>query len=292
MSSFAVVDGLHLEQLTLLVVFLIAASVVALAGGQLVLAGVLLALAMVKPQLAILAAAFLMLWTLGAWPSRKRFAIGFGGTMAALLIGSELVLPGWFQLWLQATREYIADHRPSLLANLLGQQAAIIVAAGAIVLCGALFWRVRKEPPGSGPFNFALVAALTLTTLVLPNAGSAYYNQALLLPACLWLFIPGWTLAGKNLMARLLWLVAVNLLAWEWILALPVSFAALVLHHAPQHEVTFFAIGPQFMSYLFPFALALFVLSVAPQLRRASEPARSPVLRSTKLRESELSGTD
>lgn len=273
MSSFAVVDGLHLEQITLLVVFLIAASAVALAGGRLVLAGVLLALAMVKPQLTILVVAFLLVWTFGAWRSRKRFAFGFGAVMTALLIGSELVLPGWFQLWRQAIREYIAYHRPSLLTGLLGQRVAIAATAGAFILCGALFWYSKREPPRSHQFNFALVAALTVTTLFLPNAGSAYYNQALLIPACLWLFTPGWALARTNRMARLTWLAVVNVLAWQWILALPVSFAALALRYKPHREVTFFLVGPQFLIYIFPFALALFVLSVAPQSCRLGSNA-------------------
>jgi Glycosyltransferase family 87 len=274
MSSYAVVDGLHLQQLTLLVAALIAASMAALATERLYLAGVLLALATVKPQLAVLVLAFLLLWTVGAWRSRKWFAVGFGSAMAALLIGSEVVLPGWFLFWRQQTRAYIGYVKPSLLVGLLGQQTAMVVAAVAILICVVLFWRVRKEPPGSAPFNFALVVALLLTVLFLPNAGGAKYNQVLLIPAVVWLLTSGRVLARKTGLARIAWLIAVNVLTWEWVLALPVSFAGLVLRHGFQREMTLFVAGPELLVYFFPLALALFVLSAPtsqlwPPLRNA-----------------------
>ncbi|MFZ0684358.1 MAG: glycosyltransferase family 87 protein [Terriglobales bacterium] len=275
MSSFAVLDGLHLEQITLLVVFLLAASAAALARGRLALAGVLMALATVKPQLALLVVVFLGLWMLGDWRGRKGFALGFGGTMAALLLGSELVLPGWLQLWRQAAREYVSFHRPSLLVNLLGERITMVAAAVAIFLCLALFWNFRKEMPGSGRFNFALAAALTATTLLLPNAGRSYYNQSLLIPACLWLFVSGWTLSERNGLTRLLWRIAFTLLVGQWILAFPLLLAGLAFGYAPQRELMLVVIGPELFSYFFPCALALFVLSVWPQLRLHAKPAGS-----------------
>jgi len=275
MSSYAVVDGLHLEQITLLVAALMAGSMAALVAGRLAMAGVLLALATVKPQLGILVVAFLLLWTLGEWRTRKWFAFGFGSAMAALLIGSELVLPGWFRFWRQAAQAYIRYQRPSLLGSLLGQPTAMVAATVAVFACGTLFWRFRKEPAGSGQFNFALITALVLTALVLPNAGGAHYNQVLLIPACLWLVTSGWALAKERGLARLMWMIAVNALAWEWILALPVSFAALVLRHSFQREATLSVTGPEFLIFVFPLALALFVLSAAPQLCRPDKSAAS-----------------
>ncbi len=275
MSSFAVVDGLHLEQITLLVAALIAGSMAALASGRLALSGVLLALSTVKPQLAALVAAFLLCWTLSAWRSRKFFAIGFGATMSALLAGSELVLPGWFGFWRQALHEYVGAHKPSLLASLLGQPTANVVAAIAVVLCTALFWRFRKEPPGSEQFNFAWLSASVLTALLLPNVGSAYYNQVLLLPAALWLVIPGSRLARKNVLTRLTWAAAVGLLALEWVLALPPALATLVLHRTFDRETIAVVVGPQLASFFFPLALALFVVSAAPHVSRQDELSAS-----------------
>src|ERR1039457_4851760 len=123
--------------------------------------------------------------------------------MAALLASSELVLPGWFQFWRQAAQAFVGYHRPSLLQSVFGRTGAMVVAGGAIALCGMMFWRFRKEPCGSRPFNYALVVALALTMLCLPTAAGANYNQAILLPAAVWLFTPGRSLA-KGGLARLM----------------------------------------------------------------------------------------
>lgn len=118
-SSYAVVEGLRLGQITLLVGFLMAGSVAALSGGWPVLAGILLALTLVKPQLSYLLIVFLMLWAVSDWRIRKGFAIGFGAVAALLLAGSELILPGWFGFWRDAVREYIRWHRGSVVSELL-----------------------------------------------------------------------------------------------------------------------------------------------------------------------------
>ena len=275
MSSFAFVDGLYLEQTTLLVALLVAGSLAALSGGRPVVAGLLLALASVKPQVTILVVTFLLVWAIGAWSSRKGFAIGFGGVMGALLIGSEVMLPGWFRFWRQAAQRYVGYHNPSILAILLGRQSAMVVGAAAVGMCGLLFWRFRKEPPGSEQFSFAVVTGLTLTVMLLPNPGGAYYNQVILIPAALWLFSSGRHFAKKGGLPRFTWLIAVNVLAWEWILALLVSFAAIVLQYKLEREATLFVGGPEILIFVFPGTLALFVLSVAPQLCRTNRPTAS-----------------
>jgi len=269
LSSYPTIDGFHLEQLTLLVAVLISASVAALAEGRLALSGILLALATIKPQLTIFVAAGFLLWTIGDWGSRKWFAIGFGGTMAAQLIGAELVLPGWFGFWRKATTEYLGYHRPPLLTSLLGQPAATLVGAAGVLFCGIKFWRSRGYPPGSGQFNFALVSVLVLTELLVPNAGGgAYYNQLLLLPAALWLFTTGTKLAKEKAVARLAWIIAVVMLAGQWVTALIVSCNDLILHHHFQSDASLFVGAPELLVYEFPVALALFVMSAATRATR------------------------
>ena len=102
--------------------------------------------------------------------------------MAALLIGSEVVLPGWFGLWRQAADAYVAHHKASLMLVAFQPRTAVVIAAAATLSLVGLFWHVRKELPGSGPFNFAWLAALSLTVMLLPNAGSSSYNEEMLAP--------------------------------------------------------------------------------------------------------------
>jgi Glycosyltransferase family 87 len=269
MSSFAVVDALHLDQPALLVAALMGAGLALLSRGWHTTAGVLLALATIKPQAVALLVTFLLIWTLGQWKTRKSFLIGFSVVMFALLLGSEIVLPGWFGFWLQALRDYVRDNKPSPLAAVLGRQIAAVVTMAAAGLCVALFWRFRKQPPGSKPFTFALVCALVLTEIVLPTLSGSYYNQLILIPVAIWLFASGFELAQETLLARVMWWATVGVLVGQWLVALAVSFASLVLGLHFQSELSYFVAGPEFLTYMFPLVLALFVLSAAPQMWRS-----------------------
>ena len=266
--SFAVVDGLHLQQMTLLAAGLLAASLAALASGQLFWAGVVLGLASLKPQLVLLVIGFLLMWTGSEWRSRKWFAIGLGGSIAALVAGSEMLLPGWFHSWWQAMQAYREYVKPSLLHSLLGQRAGLAVGLATIFGCAVLFWKVRRERPGSQGFDVAVLSALVVTVLLLPNAGGGKYNQVLLLPAVLWLSIRGWKLTKRSRLARVTALLALNVFAWQWILASAVCFAVLTLHHAFEREATPFVASPELLVFLFPLTLCLVFLSLIPEILR------------------------
>jgi hypothetical protein len=100
------VQGIKLQQLSLVVAALFAACAASLAGGWLLCAGGLLALATIKPQLAWPLVLWLLLWTVSEWRSRRRFAFGFGLVMLLLLGGAELVLPGWLRMFVQGIAQY------------------------------------------------------------------------------------------------------------------------------------------------------------------------------------------
>src|SRR6202011_2011629 len=105
-GSYAVVQGIKLQQLSLVVSGLIAGCAAALVAGHLALAGFLLALATIKPQLALPMAAWLVLWAISDWRRRRPFIWSLGVTIAILLAASEYILPGWMGRFRDAVAAY------------------------------------------------------------------------------------------------------------------------------------------------------------------------------------------
>src|SRR5713226_5374860 len=90
LASFPIVQGIYLQQLGLLVAFLVVGSVAALVRGRMVLAGSLLAIATIKPQMVALTVIWLCLWAAAEWRQRRMFVVAFAATMAVLLAASEI----------------------------------------------------------------------------------------------------------------------------------------------------------------------------------------------------------
>ena len=84
------------------------------------------------------------------------------------------------------------------------------------------------------------------------------------------LFTSGKILAGRRLLTRFTWAIAVGVLAGAWVLALLVSLAALLLHPSYRSDAALSVGGPELLVYDFPLALALFVLIAAPDVGRAA----------------------
>ena len=83
--SYPVLEGLYAGQLGLLVGFLLAASLLALQRGRLFLAGILMALTTIKPQMTALAIFYLLLWSLADW----------GDAAASAWVCSRQCSPWW-----------------------------------------------------------------------------------------------------------------------------------------------------------------------------------------------------
>src|SRR3954471_14712011 len=106
LSCFPAIQGLKLQQLTVLVAVLLAGSMAALARRQFVVAGILLALATIKPQLVFLLVFCLCIWVLGDWRGRQRVVWSFGISMAVLAVAGEVLLPGWITEFRTAMKDY------------------------------------------------------------------------------------------------------------------------------------------------------------------------------------------
>ena len=93
LCSYQELEGLYAGQLGLLVGFLLSASLLALIRNRLLLAGILMALTMIKPQMVLPAIAYLFLWTANDWRRRSRFIVAFLATMCLLMAASLAVWP-------------------------------------------------------------------------------------------------------------------------------------------------------------------------------------------------------
>ena len=149
------------------------------------LAGLALAIGLVKPQLVLLPALALLV---SSQPrQRLRLLLSMGGAMAALLLGSWLLAGPWMSnYWhlLQAYTGYSTTEFPVLalaetwLSPLTSRIVNLLVIGGLLGLCAAIFWHAR----GSGRLALPVATAVTVTQLVVPQTGS--YNLTLLvLPA-------------------------------------------------------------------------------------------------------------
>jgi hypothetical protein len=229
LGCFPAIQGLKLQQLTLLVAALLAASMRAVVRKQFVWAGILLAFTTIKPQLAVLPVAWLAVWTIGNWSERRRLARSFGVTLTVLVILGEILLPGWvheFYFASQAYYRYTGGGRSVLdvlLSPTLGRALAAVVVASAF----ALLWHVRRAKETAPEFRWALALILATTLVVIPMF--APYNQLLLLP-CLMVTVRDFeALWRASALCKFFVVVTAFSVLWPWLASGSLLLAALLL---------------------------------------------------------------
>jgi hypothetical protein len=231
LGSVPAVQGIKLQQLSLLVAALVAGAAACVAGDLLLLSGALLAFATIKPQLAWILSAWLLLWSVSDWRRRKMFVYSFGPVLALLLLGGEILLPHWWRMFAAGLGQYHAYTQNQsvlevLLNQILGGSAdnkfshigGQLLCGVAVLACVPLFWKFRREPANSVPFAFALALALALTVLVVPMY--APYNQVLLLPAILLLVRHRVGLLSRSPAMRLGYRLTGLTILWQWVASL------------------------------------------------------------------------
>lgn len=218
-GCFPAIQGFKLQQLTLLVAALVAASMYCIARRGLVLPGVLLAIAAIKPQLVVLVIAWLCLWVVGGWKERRRLLWSFASAIAVLIIGAEFLLPGWIREFRAASAAYYlytGGGRSVLdvaLTPLWGRAVSMILV-GTVFL---LLWQIRRAAADSAEFRWALSLVMATTLVVVPMF--APYNQLLLVPALLWILQGIQPLWRRNLMSRFLITLTAFAVIWPWLAA-------------------------------------------------------------------------
>jgi len=225
LGSFPFLQGLKLQNLSLLVAFLVAAAIACLVAGRFALAGVLLALASIKPHFVFLLVLWLVMWTVHDWSRRQRLAWGFLTVQALLLLGSEMLSPGWIsRFWkvAQAYRQYTYGHSllDVWLSPRFGPYAAAVLVLAVLILC----WPCRSCETRTSGFFLATSLVLATTLVVIPTLEP--HAQLLLLPGFLFLLKYRREIWHSSRETRLLVLSAWILPAWAWTAAMAMTLAA------------------------------------------------------------------
>lgn len=182
LSCFPAIQGIKLQQLSVLVTAFIAAFFLALSRRYFVWAGIFLAVATIKPQLVALPILWLCLWVLGNWRDRQRAFWSFGIASVVLVAAGEVLLPGWIQEFRAALANYYqyTGGGKSVLDVVLSPIWGRLVSGLLVALLAIYTWQVRRSSEDSIQFQWSFTLALAVTLAVIPMF--APYNQLLLVP--------------------------------------------------------------------------------------------------------------
>jgi hypothetical protein len=255
LSSPQIDQGLRLRQAGLLVAFLLAVASWCVTRHRYFIAGVVLALATIKPQVIVLCLLWFLLWSTGDLRRRWPLVAGFAIAMGILAGSGELLLPGWpryFLAGLEAYRKYFPTTSP--LRLILGDWVGGIVSVAVVAALLAFSWRRRKAEADSQEFVQVLAFFFLATALVLPLLTP--FNQAMLLLPVM-ILIRDWNSLprlGRNGFAALV--------AWPSIASL------ILLAHPPRLDsLSSLPLLPTAPVLAFPFVVAwlMFVRQEQPQ---------------------------
>jgi hypothetical protein len=224
LGCFPAVQGIKLQQLSLLVAALLAGAAACVASGFLFCGGALLALATIKPQLAWPLVAWLAVWAVSDWRARRNLGFGFGLVMALMLAGAEIVLPGWPWMFARAMGQYHRYTQNQSVLLVPWVFSGIFVAVAALA-CVWLLWKLRRAPADAENLGRAASLVLALTVLVVPMY--APYNQVLLLPAVLVLVRDRKVLTSRSRGVLFLYVAGAFALVWGWIASVALTAAYL-----------------------------------------------------------------
>jgi hypothetical protein len=222
LCSYPELEGLYAGQLGLVVGFLLAASLLALQRGRLLMAGMLMALTTIKPQMTLLAILYLLLWSVQDWRRRGRFSLAFFATIL-LLVGAALVVwPHWIQEWTGVILGYPRYAMPPLASVLLGSSVGslggTVVLVAALVAALAIAWRYRTAAAGSYEFWLALSLLLAITAIaILP--GQSVCDHIILLPG-IFLLASRRQAEYSSPIFRALLILGIAVLLWPWVASL------------------------------------------------------------------------
>ena len=226
LASYPVLEGLYALQPSVIVALLLAGTAAALARNRLGIAGVLLALASIKPQLILIIALWLLIWA-SANSARRRFSFSFLATLSALFLAAWLAVPGWLLPWVHALVAYRQYTDPPLSHLDFGAIAGYLFAIALLAIGSVGTFRSRRANAESPQFAITFSYLLAITVLIAPSS-LAVYDHILLIPAILWL------LSRKDIVFKnrspilVLGFAATAAISWPWLAATGVALHSLV----------------------------------------------------------------
>lgn len=245
LSSPQVAQGMRLRQFGLLVAFLLALASWCVVRQRYLVAGILLAISTIKPQMVPLCLLWFLIWTLGDWKKRWPLAAGFGVVLAALIGAGEWLLPGWPRDFIEgviAYRKYFHPLSTSPLRLILGDWMGGALSVLAVAALLGYSWNRRRLAADSREFAHTLGLFLVASTLVLPLLVPD--NHVLIvLPVLMllreWSEFPRWGRAAFAL-----------LVAWPL-----VTFAVMLMHPPQLDSMHRTPLLPSLLLLLFPFLM-------------------------------------
>jgi hypothetical protein len=225
LTSYPALEAVLALQPSILVACCLALMSLALARERYLLAGTLLALATIKPQLTVLLAAWLLAWSLIDWKHRRGLLLGFSLTFGALLMASELILAGWISVFVHTLAAYRQYTVPPLVHFVFGPVLGTAIAVLLIALAACACWRSRDASPRRNDFLLALAIVLAVTITIFPT-GAGVYDHLLLVPGWLWVYNNRAIVSNSRVALR--WLVGLLIaaLTWQWTAAFVVALLA------------------------------------------------------------------
>jgi hypothetical protein len=273
LGSFPTMQGIKLRNLSLLVAFLVAATLASLAANHFTTAGLLLAGSTIKPQFVVLLIPWLALWVMADWRRRRRLARSFVAAMSVLALGGEWFAPGWIsRFWTvaRAYRQYTFGH--SLLDLWFSPRVGPIAASLFVLLTLAICWRIRSCPTRSAAFILSCCVLLAETLVVIPTLEP--HAQLLLLPAILFLLRYSHEIRRSGKLARLLFAGTWVLLGWPWVATFAMMVASMWL---PAGKLLRLWEVPLYTSPLLPFG-TLVTLGFLIATKTEFPPTRGMIL--------------
>ena len=269
LGCFPVIQGFKLQQLTLLVSVLIAAALYAVTRRYFMVAGILLAVASIKPQLVFLLVLWLGTWVVGNWRERQRLFWSFVSSMVALVLGAELLLPGWIGEFRKASAayyQYTGGGRSVLDVMLTAPFGRALSAVFVLVLL-LLLWKVRWSSAESAEFHWSMALVMATTLVVIPMF--APYNQVLLIPVLMVVVRSVHELWAGSSLRKFLVSVATLSVFWPWIAAAALAISLLFF---PVAQVQKAWAAPLYTSLAIPVLVLALVLAGRVVFCKGSEP--------------------